>query len=122
MRRFHLIGLVGINIYLNFQGKVYLFTESISQLYRSLITIQPWIFFLMQSYEGSEKTVGMALTAVYVIAKVVEILIRLRLFKNATWTLLQSVVSFIYLGPVLRPISKIRMVASNKSYRKAFSL
>ncbi|XP_045496713.1 RING finger and transmembrane domain-containing protein 2 [Colias croceus] len=73
------------------RGKVYLFTEAVSQLYRALITIQPWIFFLMQSYEGSEKMVGMFLTSAYVIAKVVEILVRLRLFKNATWTLLQSV-------------------------------
>ncbi|KAM3959762.1 E3 ubiquitin-protein ligase RNFT2 [Aphomia sociella] len=73
------------------RGKVYLFTEAISQLYRSLLTIHPWIFFLMQSYEGSEKMVGMFLTSVYVIAKIVEVLMRLRLFKNATWTLLQSV-------------------------------
>ncbi|XP_053605355.1 RING finger and transmembrane domain-containing protein 2 [Plodia interpunctella] len=73
------------------RGKVYLFVEAISQLYRSLLTIQPWIFFLMQSYEGSEKMVGMFLTSVYVIAKIVEVLMKLRLFKNATWTLLQSV-------------------------------
>lgn len=73
------------------RGKVYLFTEAVSQLYRSLLTIQPWIFYLMQSYEGSEKMVGMFLTSVYVIAKVIEVLVRLRLFKNATWTLLQSV-------------------------------
>ncbi|KAJ8724277.1 hypothetical protein PYW08_015751 [Mythimna loreyi] len=73
------------------RGKVYLFTEAVSQLYRSLLTIQPWIFFLMQSYEGSEKMVGMFLTSIYVIAKVIEVLVRLRLFKNATWTLLQSV-------------------------------
>ncbi|KAL0832296.1 hypothetical protein ABMA28_001737 [Loxostege sticticalis] len=73
------------------RGKVYLFTEAVSQLYRSLLTIQPWVFYLMQSYEGSEKMVGMFLTSIYVIAKVVEVLVRLRLFKNATWTLLQSV-------------------------------
>ncbi|XP_013174143.1 PREDICTED: RING finger and transmembrane domain-containing protein 2 isoform X2 [Papilio xuthus] len=73
------------------RGKVYLFTEAVSQLYRALLTIQPWVFFLMQSYEGSEKMVGMFLTSIYVIAKVVEVLVRLRLFKNATWTLLQSV-------------------------------
>ncbi|CAK1541284.1 unnamed protein product [Leptosia nina] len=73
------------------RGKVYLFTEAVSQLYRALITIQPWIFFLMQSYEGSEKMVGVFLTSVYVFAKVVEVIVRLRLFKNATWTLLQSV-------------------------------
>ncbi|XP_068623021.1 E3 ubiquitin-protein ligase RNFT2 [Battus philenor] len=73
------------------RGKVYLFTEAVSQLYRALLTIQPWVFYLMQSYEGSEKMVGMFLTSIYIIAKVVEILVRLRLFKNATWTLLQSV-------------------------------
>ncbi|XP_041968408.1 RING finger and transmembrane domain-containing protein 2 [Aricia agestis] len=73
------------------RGKVYLFTEAVSQLYRSLITIQPWIYFLMQSYEGSEKILGMFLTSLYVFAKVIELIVRLRLFKNATWTLLQSV-------------------------------
>ncbi|CAB3236080.1 unnamed protein product [Arctia plantaginis] len=73
------------------RGKVYLFTEAVSQLYRSLLTIQPWVFYLLLSYEGSEKMVGMFLTSVYVIAKFIEVLVRLRLFKNATWTLLQSV-------------------------------
>ncbi|XP_059058608.1 RING finger and transmembrane domain-containing protein 2 [Achroia grisella] len=73
------------------RGKVYLFTEAISQLYRSLLTTQPWIFFLMQSYDGSEKMVGMFLTSIYVVAKVVEVITRLVLFKYATWTLLQSV-------------------------------
>ncbi|CAG9135586.1 unnamed protein product [Plutella xylostella] len=72
-------------------GKVYLFVEAVSQLYRSLLTIQPWVFYLMNSYDGSERMVGMFLTSVYVIAKVIELLVRLRLFKNATWTLLQSV-------------------------------
>ena len=51
----------------------------------------------MQSYEGSEKMVGMFLTSIYVIAKIIEIAVRLRLFKNATWTLLQSVVSIFYI-------------------------
>ncbi|XP_049871007.1 RING finger and transmembrane domain-containing protein 2 isoform X2 [Pectinophora gossypiella] len=73
------------------RGKLYLFIEAVSQLYRSLLTIQPWVFFLLQSYTGSEKMVGMFLTSVYVIAKVIEVLVRLRLFKNATWMLLQSV-------------------------------
>lgn len=73
---------------------MYLFIESVSQLYRSLLTIQPWLFYLMQSYEGSEKMVGMFLVSVYVVAKLVELLMRIRLFKNATWTMLQSVVSF----------------------------
>ncbi|XP_048007156.1 RING finger and transmembrane domain-containing protein 2 [Leguminivora glycinivorella] len=73
------------------RGKVYLFVESVSQLYRCLLTIQPWLFYLMQSYEGSEKMVGMFLVSIYVVAKLVELLMRIRLFKNATWTMLQSV-------------------------------
>ncbi|XP_061705204.1 E3 ubiquitin-protein ligase RNFT2 [Cydia pomonella] len=73
------------------RGKVYLFIESVSQLYRCLLTIQPWLFYLMQSYEGSEKMVGMFLVSIYVVAKLVELLMRIRLFKNATWTMLQSV-------------------------------
>ncbi|XP_050680192.1 RING finger and transmembrane domain-containing protein 2 isoform X2 [Leptidea sinapis] len=73
------------------RGKVYLFTEAVSQLYRSLITIQPWVYFLLASYSGSERLVGVSLTCIYVFAKVLEVLVRLRLFKNAAWTLVQSV-------------------------------
>lgn len=77
---------------------MYLFTEAVSQLYRSLLTIQPWLFFLLQSYTGSERMVGIILSAVYAGAKLLEVLVRLRLFKNATWTLLQSVVSALTLN------------------------
>lgn len=72
---------------------MYLFVEAVSQLYRALLTIQPWVCFLMGSYKDGEKMVGMFLTSMYVIAKIIELLVRLQLFKNATWTLLQSVVS-----------------------------
>lgn len=67
--------------------------ESVSQLYRSLLTIQPWIFYLMQSYDDSEKLMGMFLTSIYVICKIIEVTIRLRVFKNAAWSMVQNVVS-----------------------------
>ncbi|XP_035441023.2 RING finger and transmembrane domain-containing protein 2 [Spodoptera frugiperda] len=73
------------------RGRVFLFMESVSQLYRSLLTIQPWIFYLMQSYDDSEKLMGMFLTSVYVICKIIEVTIRLRVFKNAAWSMVQNV-------------------------------
>ncbi|KAL4716288.1 hypothetical protein ACJJTC_014768 [Scirpophaga incertulas] len=73
------------------RGKVYLFIEAVSQLYRSLLTIQPWIFYLMESYEGAERVMGMSLTAIYVVIKIIECCVKLKVFKDATWTLLQSV-------------------------------
>lgn len=51
------------------RGKIYLMTESLSQLYRSAAPIQPWLIFLFESYSGSEKIVGVILSAVYMVAK-----------------------------------------------------
>lgn len=73
------------------RGKVYLFVETVSQLYRALLTIQPWLYYLLNSYEGHERFGGMFLASLYAVAKIIEVILRLRIFKNATWTLLQSV-------------------------------
>lgn len=37
------------------RGRIFLVTESVSQLYRSMAPIQPWLVYLLDSYTGSEK-------------------------------------------------------------------
>lgn len=37
------------------QGRIYLMTESISQLYRAGAPIHPWFIYLLEAYEGPEK-------------------------------------------------------------------
>ncbi|KAF2900662.1 hypothetical protein ILUMI_05525 [Ignelater luminosus] len=73
------------------RGKVYLFIEAVSQLYRSLATIQPWLYYLLESYQGAEKIVGVFLSAAYMVSKGTDLMCRLRLFKTAILKLLQNV-------------------------------
>ncbi|RZC34569.1 RING finger and transmembrane domain-containing protein 2, partial [Asbolus verrucosus] len=51
------------------RGKMYLFIEAISQMYRSIATIQPWLHYLLESYQGPEKIVAVFLSAFYMISK-----------------------------------------------------
>lgn len=73
------------------RGKVYLFIEAVSQLYRSLATIQPWLYYLLESYQGAEKIVGVFLSAAYMVSKGTDLMCRLRLFKTAILKVLQNV-------------------------------
>ncbi|GJQ72712.1 hypothetical protein Trydic_g1369 [Trypoxylus dichotomus] len=49
------------------RGKIYLFMEALSQLYRSLAPIQPWLYYILESYQGPEKIVGVFLAAAYML-------------------------------------------------------
>ncbi|KAI5725594.1 hypothetical protein M8J77_017551 [Diaphorina citri] len=51
------------------RGKWYLFIELTSQFYRSLVPIQLWLIYLMESYQGHQKVVGVFLSAAYIVAK-----------------------------------------------------
>lgn len=75
------------------QGKIYLMTESLSQLYRAAAPIQPWLIFLFESYSGSEKIVGVILSAVYMVAKSSDLLDRIKFCKRSVIKLLQKTVS-----------------------------
>lgn len=72
------------------RGKIYLMTESLSQLYRSAAPIQPWLIFLFESYSGSEKIVGVILSAVYMVAKSSDLLDRIKFCKRSVIKLLQK--------------------------------
>lgn len=71
--------------------------EAASQLYRSLATIQPWLFYLLESYQGPEKIVGVFLSAFYMVSKGADLMARLKLLRTATFKLLQNVVSMLCL-------------------------
>lgn len=72
------------------RGKVYLMIESLSQLYRAAAPIQPWLIFLFESYSGSEKMVGVILSAVYIVAKSTDLLDRIKFCRRSFVKLLQK--------------------------------
>lgn len=87
--------------------------ESVSQLYRALAPIQPWLVYLLDSYSGSEKVksliaelilknnnffffiqiMGVLLSAAYMVAKGSDLLNRVKFCKRSFIKLLQKVVS-----------------------------
>lgn len=85
--------LISVSFLNEFQGKIYLFLEAVSQLYRSFATIQPWLFYLLESYQGPEKIVGVFLSAFYMVSKGADLMSRLKLLRVATLKLLQNMVS-----------------------------
>ncbi|GAB0088291.1 uncharacterized protein DMENIID0001_026860 [Sergentomyia squamirostris] len=73
------------------RGRVYLMTEAVSQLYRAIAPIQPWLIFLLESYTGYEKIVGVIFSAGYMAAKGGDLLARAKFVKRSFVKLLQSV-------------------------------
>lgn len=73
------------------RGRIYLMIESISQLYRALVTTHPWLLFLLDSYEGTEKIMGVILSGAYIVAKGTDLLQRIKFVKHAFIKLLQKV-------------------------------
>ncbi|XP_023723519.1 RING finger and transmembrane domain-containing protein 2 [Cryptotermes secundus] len=73
------------------RGKCYLFLETTSQLYRSLAPIQPWLYYLLGSYQGTAKVVGVFLSAAYMVSKGTDLVNRVKLWRGAFWKLLQNV-------------------------------
>jgi len=72
------------------RGKWYLAIESSSQLYRSLVPIQPWLYYLLESYQGPQKVVGVFLSAAYMVTKGADLMSRVRAWWSAMLKLLQN--------------------------------
>lgn len=70
--------------------------EATSQLYRSIATIQPWLYYLLEAYQGPEKVLGVFLSAAYMVSKGSDLVSRGKLFRTAVWKLLQNVVRCSY--------------------------
>lgn len=81
-----------------FQGRVYLLIEAFSQLYRALVPIQLWLKYLLDSYEGTEKIMGVILSAAYIVAKGSDILQRVKFLKRSFIKFLQKTVSIFVLN------------------------
>lgn len=73
------------------RGKIYLFIEAVSQVYRSIATIHPWLYYLLESYQGPEKIVAVFLSSFYMVSKGPDLVSKLKLLKTAFFKLLQNV-------------------------------
>lgn len=72
------------------RGKYYLMVEATSQLYRCVAPIQPWLYYLFETYQGPEKIVGISFSIMYTVSKGSDLLSRLKLFRTAIWKLFQN--------------------------------
>lgn len=73
------------------RGKYYLVVEATSQLYRCVAPVQPWLYYLFETYQGPEKIVGIFFSVMYTMSKGSDLLSRLKLFRTAVWKLFQNV-------------------------------
>ncbi|XP_043523537.1 RING finger and transmembrane domain-containing protein 2 isoform X2 [Frieseomelitta varia] len=73
------------------RGKCFVMVETASQLYRCIVPIQPWFYYLFECYQGSEKIFGVFLSLLYTVSKGTDLLSRMKLFKTAIWKLFQNV-------------------------------
>ncbi|XP_011139768.1 RING finger and transmembrane domain-containing protein 2 [Harpegnathos saltator] len=73
------------------RGKYYLLMEAMSQLYRCIAPIQPWLYYLFETYQGPEKIVGILFSLTYTFSKGNDLLPRLKLFRTAIWKLFKNV-------------------------------
>ncbi|XP_011867245.1 PREDICTED: RING finger and transmembrane domain-containing protein 2 [Vollenhovia emeryi] len=73
------------------RGKYYLMVEAMSQLYRCVAPVQPWLYYLLERYQGPEKIVGIFFSIMYTMSKGSDLLSRLKLFRTAAWKLFQNV-------------------------------
>ncbi|XP_037025959.1 RING finger and transmembrane domain-containing protein 2 [Bradysia coprophila] len=73
------------------RGRIFLMTEAISQFCRGLAPIQPWLVFLLDSYSGSEKIIGVVFAAAYMVAKGSDLVQTAMFVKRAFIELLKKV-------------------------------
>ncbi|XP_011632711.1 RING finger and transmembrane domain-containing protein 2 [Pogonomyrmex barbatus] len=73
------------------RGKYYLMVEAMSQLYRCVAPVQPWLYYLLETYQGPEKIIGILFSVMYTMSKGSDLLSRLKLFRTAAWKLFQNV-------------------------------
>ncbi|XP_029348042.1 RING finger and transmembrane domain-containing protein 2-like [Acyrthosiphon pisum] len=73
------------------RGKVYLFIEVTSQLYRCCAPIRPWLYYMLESYQGPKKAIGVILSAAYIVSKGTNLIGCVKLWRTALYKLLQNV-------------------------------
>lgn len=73
------------------RGRFYLLIEAISQFYRGLVTIQPWLLYLLECYQGIEKILAVFFSAFYMICKGSDMMLKLNLVRTAVLKVLHNV-------------------------------
>ena len=79
--------------------------EATSQLYRCIAPVQPWLYYLLETYQGQEKIVGIFFSIMYTMSKGNDLLSRLKLFRTAAWKLFQNVVCTIFTYEYIPPFA-----------------
>ncbi|XP_065282172.1 E3 ubiquitin-protein ligase RNFT2 [Dermacentor albipictus] len=64
------------------RGRYYLFVECCSQLYRSVMPMQHWLYYFSESYTGTGKMFSMILSGAYLLCKCTDIVSKTRAWKR----------------------------------------
>jgi len=102
-------------MYFSAQGKVFLAMEATSQLYRAAVPVQPWLYYLVNSYEGVYRVLGFTLAAAYVLCKFWEMLERFKVWHTATSQLFNHSVRIV---PFITKVKKFNQACSMCLMRK----
>lgn len=73
------------------RGKYYLFVETSSQVYRSVVPMQHWLYYFSESYTGSSKMFSMMLSGAYLLCKCTDIVAKTRAWKKSLIQVLSNV-------------------------------
>lgn len=86
-----IIALPGFLAFFPRRGRYYLFVESCSQLYRSVMPMQHWLYYFSESYTGTGKMFSMVLSGAYLLCKCTEVVSKTRAWKRALTQALSNV-------------------------------
>lgn len=73
------------------RGRYYLFVESCSQLYRSVMPMQHWLYYFSESYTGTGKMFSMVLSGAYLLCKCTDVVSKTRAWKRGLVQVLSNV-------------------------------
>uniref|UniRef100_V5ID73 Putative ring finger protein transmembrane 2 n=1 Tax=Ixodes ricinus TaxID=34613 RepID=V5ID73_IXORI len=73
------------------RGKYYLFVETSSQVYRSVVPMQHWLYYFSESYTGSTKIFSMMLSGAYLLCKCSDIVAKTKAWKKSLIQVLSNV-------------------------------
>lgn len=68
--------------------QIYQLIESLSQAFRAMMTIKPWLIFLFNSFQGTEKTIGAIFISVYILVKGTDLYLRLKFVRQTVFQFL----------------------------------
>ncbi|XP_064459547.1 RING finger and transmembrane domain-containing protein 2-like isoform X2 [Ornithodoros turicata] len=73
------------------RGKIYLFIETSSQVYRTALPMQHWLFYFSEAYSGAAKVCSILLSGAYLICKCTDIVAKAKAWRRALIQTLSTV-------------------------------